>query len=249
MTERITSRLHISKRTGIPIYQQLQRQLEDLITSGTWRPREPLPSETELAAHLGISVMTVRQAMSQLVNKGLIYREKGRGTFVSPRPLEHPLQRLESFTEDMRARGREPSAQTLLCEVVPAPVQIAADLDLLPGVPVLHLRRLRLVDGCPLALHDAYVTRTDITRAELEAVGSLYALLEQRGIELGEAHEMLEAVVADTLTAELLGVRRGAPLLQVTCVTWNRAHAPVETLTALYRADLYHYAVTLHRQG
>jgi len=247
MAEHIAARLHISKRSGVPIYQQLQQQLEDLIANGTWRPREPLPSETELAARLDISVMTVRQAMAQLVNKGLIYREKGRGTFIAPRPLEHSLQRLESFTKDMRARGREPSAQTLLCEVVPAPAQVAADLELFVGVPVLHLRRLRLVDGYPVALHDAYVTRTDITRAELDAVGSLYALLEQRGIELGEAYEMLEAVVADTMTAELMGVRRGAPLLQVIRITWDRFRAPVETITALYRADLYHYSVTLRR--
>lgn len=247
MTEHIMTRLHISKQAGIPLYRQLQQQLEDLIVSGTWRPREPLPSETELAARLGISVMTVRQAMSQLVQKGLIYREKGRGTFVAPRPLEHSLQYLGSFTEDMRARGHEPSAQTLLCEVVPAPAQVAADLGLFPGASVLHLRRLRLVDGCPVALHDVYVTRVDITRAELETTGSLYALLEQRGVELGEAHEMLEAVVADTTTAELLGIRRGAPLLQVARITWDRHHVPVESITALYRADMYHYAVTLRR--
>lgn len=247
MTEHTAMRLHISKQSRIPIYQQLQQQLEDLIVGGTWRPREPLPSETELAARLGISVMTVRQAMAQLVSKGLIYREKGRGTFIAPRPLEHSLQRLESFTEDMRARGREPSAQTLLCEIVPAPAQVAADLDLFAGTPVLHLRRLRLVDGYPVALHDAYVTRIDITRAELDAVGSLYALLEQRGVELGEAHETLEAVVADTMTAELLGVRRGVPLLQVTRITWDRYQAPVESVTALYRGDVYHYSVTLRR--
>lgn len=247
MTEHITVGLHISRRSGIPIYQQLQKQLEDLIANGTWRAREPLPSETELAAQLGISVMTVRQAMAQLVNKGLIYREKGRGTFVAPRPLEHSAQRLESFTKDMRARGHEPSAQTLLCEVVPAPAQVAADLELFVGAPVLHLRRLRLVDGCPVALHDAYVTRTDITRAELDAVGSLYALLEQRGIELGEAHEVLEAIVADTMTAELLGIRRGAPLIRVTRTTWDRYHTPIETIIALYRADLYHYSVILRR--
>lgn len=247
MTERITTRLYISKQAGSPLYRQLQQQLEDLIVSGTWRPREPLPSETELAARLGISVMTVRQAMSQLVNRGLIYREKGRGTFVAPRPLEHSFQRLGSFTEDMHARGREPSAQTLLCEVVPAPVQVATDLGLFPGAPMLHLRRLRLVDGFPVALHDVYVTRTDITRAELNTVGSLYALLEQRGIELDEAHEVLEAVVADTTTAELLRTRRGAPLLQVTRITWDRHHIPVESITALYRADMYHYAVTLRR--
>ena len=247
MTEPITSRLRIVRRSGVPIYQQLQQQLEDLIVNGAWQPRQPLPSETELADGLGISVMTVRQAMAQLVNKGLIYRQKGRGTFVAPRPLEQTLQHLESFSEGMRARGWRPAAQTLLCEVVPAPGQVAADLALVVGTPVLHLRRLRLADGLPVALHDAYVTRIDITRAELDAIGSLYALLERRGIELCEASEVLEAVVADTLTAELLGVRRGAPLLRVTRITWDHNRIPIEAITAFYRADMYRYSVTLRR--
>lgn len=247
MSDRILAQLRIAKDSSIPIYQQLQRQLEDLIANGTWRPSEPLPSETMLAARLDISVMTVRQAMAQLVNKGLIYREKGRGTFVVPRPLEHSLHRLESFSEDMRARGLKPDSLTLLFEVVPAPDQVAASLNLEPGTSVLHLRRLRLVDGRPVALHDAYVSYVHLTRAELDAVGSLYTLLEQRSIELSEADETLEAVIADASTAELLSVPRGAPLLKATRLTWDRHHTPVEVVTALYRADFYRYTIHLRR--
>ncbi len=247
MSDRILAQLRISKDSSVPIYQQLQRQLENLIVNGTWRPSEPLPSETMLAARLDISVMTVRQAMTQLVNKGLIYREKGRGTFVIPRPLEHTLHRLESFSEDMRARGLNPSSHTLLFEVEAAPDQVAANLRLEPGAAVLHVRRLRLVEGRPVALHDAYVNCIDLTRAELDAGGSLYALLEQRGFELAEADETLEAVIADATTGELLQVPRGAPLLKVTRVTWDRHHMPVETVTALYRADFYRYTIHLRR--
>jgi GntR family transcriptional regulator len=247
MSDRILGQLRIAKDSSVPIYQQLQRQLEDLIANGTWRPSEPLPSETMLAARLEISVMTVRQAMTQLVNKGLIYREKGRGTFVIPRPLEHTLHRLESFSEDMRARGLNPASHTLSFEVVPAPDHIAASLNIEPGTSVLHLRRLRLVEGRPVALHDAHVNTIQITRAELDAVGSLYTLLEQRGIELAEADETLEATTADAVTGELLQVPRGAPLLKVTRLTWDRRHMPVEVVTALYRADFYRYTIHLRR--
>lgn len=247
MNDQIISHLRIRKDVAVPIYQQLQQQLERLILDGTWQLKEPLPSETALAEQLRISVMTVRQAMAQLVNKGLVYREKGRGTFVTPQPLDHHLQRLESFSEDMRARTMTPSAQTLLFETVPVPLRIAPRLGVEPGAPVLHLKRLRLVDERPVALHDAYISRTDLQRDRLEALGSLYAALEQLGITLMEADETLEAIATDIELSRLLEVRTGAPLLKATRLTWDSDHTPIEHVVAYYRADFYRYTVRLHR--
>ncbi|MBN2303041.1 MAG: GntR family transcriptional regulator [Anaerolineae bacterium] len=247
MTERILSQLTIDRRSALPIYQQLQQQLEALIVDGTWRAKEPLPSETALADRLGISVMTVRQSMAQLVHKGLIYREKGRGTFVTPQPLDHHLQRLESFTEDMHARSLTPASRILSFKRIPAPDAIAADLDIAPGTPVTHIRRLRMVDDRPVALHSAYLNYEGLTREELEAVGSLYTLLEQRGVFLTEAKETLEAIAADQDLAVLLEERRGDPLLKIVRISWSQEHIPVETVTAIYRADFYRYTIWLKR--
>jgi len=91
------------------------------------------------------------------------------------------------------------------------------------------------------------VNRIDLQQAELEAVGSLYALLEQNGVELFEADETLEAIVADDEIARLLKIPRGAPILKATRLTWDRQHTPVELVTAFYRADFYRYAVRLRR--
>ncbi len=247
MSDHILSQIQVKKNAAIPIYQQLQQQLERLILEGTWRLTEPLPSETMLAERLNISVMTVRQAMAQLVHKGLIYREKGRGTFVTPQPLDHHLQRLESFSEDMRARNLIPASETLAFEIVPVPLRIAPRLRLNVGDSVLHLKRLRLVDERPVALHDAYVTRTDLRRGALERHGSLYAALGELGVELSEADETLEAVAADVTIARLLAIKPGAPLLKATRVTWDQAHQPVEHVVAHYRADFYRYTVRLRR--
>jgi GntR family transcriptional regulator len=247
MSDHILSQLQVEKRATVPIYQQLQQQLEELILDGTWKPKEPLPSETNLAERLNISVMTVRQAMAQLVNKGLIYREKGRGTFVVPQPLEHHLQRLESFSEDMRARAMNPSSETLAFEVVPVPLHIAPRLRIKSGDDVLHLKRLRLVDDRPVALHDAYVNYLGLDRDTLDRVGSLYDALEHAGIQLVEADETLQAVAADADIAQLLAIAEGAPLLQATRVTWDQAHLPVEHVVAHYRADFYRYTVRLRR--
>jgi GntR family transcriptional regulator len=247
MPNNILDRLRIDKHSAIPIYQQLHEQLEKLIVNGTWRLREPLPSETAIAHQCQISVMTVRHAMAQLVNQGLIYREKGRGTFVTPTPLDHHLQRLESFTEDMHARGLQASSKTLAYEIIPAPEPIAAQLGLSPGIDILHLKRLRSVEDRPVAVHDAHVNRTDLTLEELEAVGSLYVVLERKGIELMEAEETLEAITAGRTLAELLSISPGMPLLKATRLTWDREHIPVEVVKAFYRADFYRYAVRLRR--
>lgn len=247
MAETILAQIHIDRYSPLPIYLQLEQQLEQLIVNGAWRPREPLPSDNALAQALQISVMTVRQSMAQLVNKGLIYREKGRGTFVLPRPLDHHLQRLEGFTEDMRNRGLASSSRILAFESVPASPPLAEHLALAVETPVLHIERLRLVDHRPVALHDAYLRFNDITRAELESLGSLYALLERKGVQLVEAYETLEAIVANKETADLLGIERGAPLLKATRITWDKSNTPIELVTALYRADFYRYAIRLRR--
>lgn len=247
MSDDILSRLRIDRHSQIPVYRQLHAQLERFIVNGAWRPHDPLPSENALAAALGISVMTVRQGMGLLVAAGLVYREKGRGTFVIPRPLDHHLQRLEGFSEDMGARGLTPSSQVLAFESVPAPDAVQDRFGLEPGIPVLHIKRLRLVDNRPVAVHDAYINHLNITRGELEAAGSLYDVLERQGVQLMEADETLEAIAADKETAALLQIEHGAPLLKASRLTWDHAHNPVELVFAVYRGDFYRYAVRLRR--
>ncbi len=247
MSERILSLIKIDRRSPIPIYQQLQEQFETLIMDEAWSAHEPLPSETALASELRISTMTVRQAMTRLVNKGLIYREQGRGTFVTPQPFEHPLQRLESFTEDMNARSLKPGARILDFSTVPANEAVACLLSIEPGTPVLRLKRLRMAEDHPVALHDAYLICTDLKRTDLEAAGSLYATLETIGHSLVEAKETLEATAADEETATLLELPKGEPLLMATRVSWDQNHTPVEAVYAYYRANFYRYTVWLRR--
>ncbi len=247
MGEHILPHMWIDRDLDTPIYQQLEDQLEKLIVDGTWQLQEPLPSETQLSQQLQISVMTVRQAMAQLVNKGLIYREKGRGTFVTPQPMDRHLQRLESFTEDMHARNLPPSSRILVYEVISPSKEIADRLTLDPGQTVVHLKRLRMIGERPVAVHDAYINSHDLDRETLEKVGSLYVLLEQRGVELVEAEETIEATAADAEIARLLETPPGAPLLKVTRLTSDREKIPIELVSALYRADFYRYAVRLRR--
>jgi len=249
MIDNLIAHIQVNKHSSIPIYRQIEGQIEQRIKDGSWPPGTMLPSETALAANVGISVMTVRQAMSHLVNKGLIYREKGRGTFVSPLPLVHPLQRLNSFSEDMQVRGLRPSSQLLVFESCPAPDFVAEYLDCAPGQPVLHIKRLRLADERPVGVHDAYLPRLDIDLTELNRVGSLYRLLEQKGVDLVEAEEHLYGIAADFEFAGLLKFPKGAPLLQLMRISWDRQRVPIEVVQAIYRANFYRYTVRLHRDS
>ncbi|WGI63589.1 GntR family transcriptional regulator [Escherichia coli] len=105
--------MFIDKQSPIPMYHQIMENLKKQIVDGTLAPATLIPSEREYADRFGISRMTVRQALSNLVNEGYLYRQKGKGTFVSRKKFEQPLQGLTSFTEDMRQRGLKASSQLI----------------------------------------------------------------------------------------------------------------------------------------
>ena len=246
MTDLLIS-MAIDKQCHIPIYRQIQSQLQRLILDGQFKPHDMLPSENELAQRYQVSVMTVRQAMNELVSEGLIYRERGRGTFVARQPIVQTLRRFESFSEHIAARGLVPSAQILVFEHVVPPQEAALALELQLADQVLRIKRLRLADDRPVGIHDSYLRGIHFDRRTLDEYGSLYALLETRGLVLAEQEEILEAVAADAATSELLNVPSGSPLLQVSSTAHLESGQPIEFVKAIYRTDHYRYAVRLKR--
>lgn len=239
--------IEMDKKSPVPIYFQIKQSIEKLIESGELAPGQALPSENELSRLLHISPMTVRRAMSELVNEGYIHRERGRGTFVSTRRLQHQLEHLSSFTEDMKARGMKPSSQILLLERVAAPPTLRERFDLPPDAWMTRIKRLRLADQMPVGLHCSYLNGIELSAEELERSESLYTLLEAKGIVLAEGEESIEAVAADVETSRLLGVPEGAPLLQATRTSWDQSGTVVEYVVAQYHADLYRYTIRLKR--
>lgn len=241
------SEIQMDKTSPVPIYFQLKQGLEQLIESGRLTVGEPLPSENELSRAFHISPMTVRRAMSELVNAGYVYRERGRGTFVAPQRMQHQLENLTSFTEDMRNRNLHPSSRILLFESVPPPEAVAARVALPAEAKMTRIKRLRFSNETPVGVHDSYLNVAGIDRDELEAVGSLYSLLESKGIIMDEGDEAIEAVAASAEVAGLLNVPAGAPLLQTTRFSWDRDGHLIEYVVALYHADLYRYTLRLKR--
>lgn len=237
----------IDKDSPIPIYHQLSNGIISLIHNNDLAPNDRLPSENELSQLFSISPMTVRQAMTDLVNDGYIYRIRGRGTYVAPRFLEHTLERLVSFSEDMRARNLTPGSRILSFGLIEAPPHVARGLRLAEGSSVIHIKRLRLANDEPVGLHDAYIAGVEFTRDELEEFNSLYAVLEEHDIILTEGDDVIEAIEATEELSQMLKVRQGSPLLQMTRSSRDSTGRTVEFVEAVYRADLYRYAIRLKR--
>ena len=142
-----------------PRYAQVARRLTEAIERGEYLPESALPAERELAASLGVSRVTVRQAIAQLAERGLVVRRHGSGTFVSPSAqadrIQHPLSRLTGFTEDMRLRGLSAGGRVLSFELARPSAQEAVTLGLSAGQQVYRLRRLRTAGGEALAVEES----------------------------------------------------------------------------------------------
>ncbi|GGE15840.1 hypothetical protein GCM10011571_16830 [Marinithermofilum abyssi] len=141
----------IDKSSPVPIYYQLEEHIKSQIEKGELKPGDCLPSEREYSEKYGISRMTVRQAINNLVSDGYLIRQKGKGTFVSERKFEQKLSELTSFTEDMKARGLKPDSKLLQFEIIPSDDAIATQLSIKRHDPVYQIRRIRLADGVPMA--------------------------------------------------------------------------------------------------
>ncbi|HZR44518.1 MAG TPA: GntR family transcriptional regulator [Ktedonobacteraceae bacterium] len=241
----------IFRNSPLPRYFQLKEILREKIRSGEWKPGDHIPSERELSEQYGISRMTARQAITDLVNEGLFYREKGKGTFVSRHKVTQQLIRLTGFNEDMRARGLRPGTKVLSAQMSPADQSTAERLHIEPGHLLFCLRRLRLADAQPLAIETSQLNFPGcekLLEEDLEG-NSLYRLLEtQYGLPLLEAEQELEAGLAGEEEARLLQIPVGSPVLFTRRTTYTDRNQPIEYARAVYRGDKYTFFTQLKRE-
>ena len=237
----------LSKGAATPIYLQVYQGLARLIENGTLERGSALPGERDLALQIGVSRVTVRQALRLLTEGGQLVRKQGSGTFVAESRILQPLSALSSFSDDMRSRGLQPGARVLSLERTRPSPQEAMNLALKPSSEVWRLKRLRTADGQPLAIEISSVpleTLPQVSRAALER-GSLYALLKEGGHAPVRAMQHLRATAADAETARLLELSVGAPLLSTERVTWDALGKTLEYARSQYRGDRYDFLVEL----
>jgi GntR family transcriptional regulator len=231
----------IVRRPGATAHAQIEDWLADAIAAGRLNPGDRLPTEHDLAAWLGVSRMTLRQALSELAQRGLVTKAVGRGggTFVAEPKLEQDLTTLAGFSEQLRRHGKVAGARVLAATRIPASPAAAAALQLAEGDPVHDVRRIRLADGAPTVIeHSQFpaVLFPDLLDCRLD--GSLYDLLADRyGKRPYRARESLEPVVAGVREAEALEVDEGAPLMLVERTAYSEAGEPLEYARDLFRGD------------
>lgn len=229
-----------------PAYFQLKNWIGQAIRSGKAHSGMALPSEREIAEGLDISRVTVRKALDGLVADGLVVRRHGSGTFVAgpPQRVAQSLSRLYSFSEDMRARGREPGTRWIRRESGPADAEEARRLRIVIGDPVVRLHRLRFADGEPIAL-EWTVSPSRFLPDPQEVGVSFYQALRARGHPPVRAFQNITAVTIGGEWACLLGVKEGHAALDIHRVAELADGTLVEWSHSIFRGDAYDFVVDL----
>ncbi len=226
----------------VPLHTQIAENLRLQIQNAAFRDEENFPSERELAELYRVSRMTVRQALQKLRQEGLIYNERGVGTFVNNRKLDIHTRNLCGFSEEMTSLGFSPSSRVLRLKRELADKQVMHDLKLGAGAEVFHIERLRLADDEPMAFERTFVPaylfpkldEIDLTQNSLYQV-----MVSDYEIQMHHAAESLEAAAADRFTAEHLDIKKGSPVLVVHRVVFSESNQAIESAHTTYRADRY----------
>jgi DNA-binding GntR family transcriptional regulator len=235
----------IDRSNPTPLYFQVASRIEAAIADGTVPAGTRIDNEIDLADRLGLSRPTIRRAIEELVNKGLLVRRRGIGTQVVNGAVSRKME-LTSLWEDLASSGQKPETRLLVHEMQPAG-DAGARLGVAEDAPVLHLRRVRLANGAPLALMENYLPEpyTDLSSEAIQEFG-LYQLLRSRGVVLRVAQQRIGARAASSSDeAKLLEIGRHDPVLTMDRVAYDNAGTAVEFGHHSYRPDRYSFEVTL----
>lgn len=241
-------RATLDPSSGVPLYLQVERSLFARIDSGEWEPGAQIPPEDVIAVSYGVSRITIRQAIARLVDRGLLARERGRGTFVRDTKLTAGARGVTSFTQELTGRQVTAGAVVLGHQVMTASdAGVAEQLQVEPSALVLQLRRLRTGDGRPVGVQTSTLPLDRFPGLELIdfADRSLYGVLrEGYGLVPSEAIETMSVINLARADAETLSVRQGAAAFQIERITLD-ARGRFEHVHSIMRGDRYQIRVVL----
>jgi GntR family transcriptional regulator len=208
---------------------------------------QPIPAERQLAIDLGVSRLTLRAALDELVRDGHLDRRHGSGTYVTEPKIAQPLT-LTSFSDDMRRRGMNPGSRTLELTTTTAGARLAHRLGVSPEARLVRVKRLRLADGQPMAMEVLHVPEElvpGLTKADFED-HSFYELLRERyGITIGSGTQSIEPTVTSEEESEVLNVPLHTPAFLFERTTVSESGRTVEFVRSIYRGDRYRLVADL----
>lgn len=240
--------LSIDKNDPTPFYYQIEEGIRLLIAQGVLKPGDMLAPEITLSQQLGVSRITIRQALSDLTNAGLLVRQRAVGTFIAQprRAVPFIRERLGSLTEEMAQQGLELQSQVLQQELITASGDIMYELEMKQPAKVVLIRRLRSINGIPLALetaHHPYDRFPDLLTLDLTDC-SIYDILDKRyNARPSAAHDRFIADLATGETARLLEVNEGAPVMRLRRTARDKNNLPMEYSISIYRADQHQFSI------
>lgn len=242
----------LDKNTPIPLYFQLEKLILEEIENGSYPVGSMIPTEKELSQIFDISRTTVRQAISNLVRNERLYRIKSKGTFVArPKISQGFIQSIQSFDDDMRSEGRQPSTQVLELKVVELPENISFQMGLESGSRAIYLYRKRCADGEPIVRVETYlpydlcafVLEHDFTKETLYQVLSTH---EETNVV--RITRICEARLANADDVAILNMKRGRPIHHFISIGRNREGSMIEYSIARYRGDQNRFRVELFKE-
>jgi DNA-binding GntR family transcriptional regulator len=242
--------VEINRSSPIPLYHQLAEQLASAIDSGALKPGDTFENELSLAERLNLSRPTVRQAIAELVNRGLLVRKRGIGTTVASKAV-HRKGELTSLYEDLVNSGKAPVTEVLSYEPNTADIRAAQKLGVPEDEPLLFIERRRWIDNVPMAILRNWLPRkiaSQLTKELLEEHG-LYDALRKAGIRPAIGHQVIGARWPTPREAEILELQPDDPLLAMSRVAFDAAGDPVEFGDHCYRHDQYVFDITVYEQG
>ena len=240
----------LDKISGIPLYVQIRESIKGRIDEGEFKVGALIPSEESLAKEYGVSRMTLRHALDDLLSDGIIIRKQGVGTIISSPKVLRDYSQLTSFYEDAKKRGLKPRSKVDLIERIPANALVADELMIEPGEEVFHIFRKRLVEHNEvIALHELFIPAQLcpwIEEVDLETE-SLYNLYDRHGLEIEWGKQLVEARSASSKIAQELGIESGVPILYSERISYTKNNLPVERVIAVSPGDRFSLNLVMRR--
>jgi GntR family transcriptional regulator len=239
--------LSLDKNSKEPLYKQLKAALLDYIDENL-KEGDALPIESEIEKIFGVSRITVRKTIEELVKEGVVTKTQGRGTFVQSKKIVQKAGSITSWTEEMNAKGKQTESKNLIMNEIEPSRKIIEELKLSKGEKVICLKRLRCADGEPISIIINYFRSKFVPGFSEKGLSkeSLYEVLEEDyGIQLERAHERIKARIANDLEALELGVSPDSAILHITRVSYLPDGTPFELVEMANRSDRYQYDIDL----